>query len=77
MESLLPRLGNVLILLGFALPSCFCPGQQTPATDLPEAPSSHQNAPTVPEGEQQTKRIMGLPNFRSVSAGETVPEETP
>jgi hypothetical protein len=74
----LPRLRNVLILLGFALPGCLCPGQQTPATDLPEAPSSHQNAPTVPEGEQQTKRIMGmLPNFRSVSAGETVAEETP
>jgi hypothetical protein len=78
MESFFPRLRNVLILLVFSLPGCFCPGQQTPGTDLPDAPSAQQNPPTVPEGEQQTKRIMGmLPNFRSVSAGETVPEETP
>jgi len=76
MESFFPR--NVLILLVFALSGCFCLGQQTPGTDLPEAPSPQQNAPTVPQDEQQTKRIMGmLPNFRSVSAGETVPKETP
>jgi hypothetical protein len=75
MESFFPR--NVLILLVFALPGCFCLGQQNPGTDLPEAPHPQQNAPTVPD-EQQTKRIMGmLPNFRSVSAGEIVPKETP
>jgi hypothetical protein len=75
MESFFRR--NVLILLVFALPGCFCLGQQTPGTDLPEAPSPQQNVPTVPQGEQQTKRIMGmLPNFRSVSAGEIVPKET-
>jgi hypothetical protein len=59
------------------------PAQSSPAqpatAQLPDAPSatSGTNTSAVPIDEQQTKRIMGvLPNFRSVSAGRTVPKET-
>jgi hypothetical protein len=52
---------------------------QESSAPLPDAPSaiSGTNPSAVPTGEQQTKRIMGLlPNFRSVSAGASVPKET-
>jgi len=60
-------------------------GQQAPAP-LPDAPApqtgaSSSTAPHSPaphSDEQQSKRILGmLPNFRTVSAGDVVPEETP
>ena len=49
--------------------------------DLPDAPGAAAEAAdqaTTPEGPQQTKRILGVvPNFRSVSAGVTLPPQTP
>jgi hypothetical protein len=48
------------------------PAQTSPAP-LPNAPTPS----SVQSGEEQPKRIMGvMPNFRSVSAGQVVPEET-
>lgn len=66
-----------------------CMGQQSPpapsetapslTAQLPDAPSQTlaTKSSAVPADEQQTKRIMGmLPNFRSVTAGVSVPKET-
>jgi len=54
--------------------------QNSPATPLPDAPQSSSPAPAqsaIPADELQTKRVMGImPNFRSVSPGEKVPEPT-
>jgi hypothetical protein len=54
------------------------PAQPAPAP-LPDAPGATPGKSTqaAPADEQQSKRIMGvLPNFRSVSAGVTLPPET-
>ena len=52
------------------------PGEKKPAAQLPDSPGS--TVPTtngVAEDEKQTKRVLGImPNFRSVSPGEVVPE---
>jgi len=57
------------------------PPAQSPPPPLPNAPGAQTGAgaPSGPPiNEVQTKRIMGiLPNFRSVSAGEIVPPQTP
>ena len=47
--------------------------------DLPDAPGVvGDQTPAAAEGPQQTKRILGIiPNFRSVSAGVTLPPQTP
>ena len=54
------------------------------ASGLPDAPgevgatTAEGMAQAQPEGPQQTKRILGIvPNFRSVSAGVTLPPQTP
>ena len=55
------------------------PGDKKPAAQLPDAPGA-STVPTtngVAEDEKQTKRVLGImPNFRSVSPGEVVPEPT-
>jgi len=60
------------------------PSAQAAPAATPNAPSTQQGkdqkqGETPPNAdEEQTKRIMGmLPNFRSVTAGEQVPPETP
>ena len=57
------------------------PPAQTPPAPLPNAPGAQTGAAArsgAPIDEVQSKRIMGiLPNFRSVSAGEIVPPQTP
>jgi len=64
-----------------AVPSEPAPGSpaQSPSAPLPNAPVPAQDkkAPTAHNDEEQTKRIMGvMPNFRSVTAGETAPKES-
>jgi len=57
------------------LAGSFCAAQTPPTPQLPETPTPATQ--TVPPDEQQTKRVMGImPNFRSVSPGEKVPEPT-
>jgi hypothetical protein len=51
-------------------------GQTAPA-QAQTAPAALPDAPAAQTDEQQPKRIMGvMPNFRSVSAGQTLPKET-
>lgn len=65
------------------------PSTQSAPASLPDAPRLPETQPDkpktapgantspLPDDEQQRKRIMGLlPNFRSVSAGATVPDQT-
>jgi hypothetical protein len=64
-----------------AAPSQPAPGSpaQNPTAPLPNAPVPAQDKKaTAPQiDEEQTKRIMGvMPNFRSVTAGETPPKES-
>jgi hypothetical protein len=51
------------------------PADKTPAAQLPDAPAPTKDG--IAEDERQTKRVLGImPNFRSVSPGEVVPEPT-
>jgi len=73
----------VLIFCGTVLTLCGIAAAQQPAShsiaavDLPETPQPAAQQDTTPADEQQTKRVLGImPNFRSVSPGETPPPPT-
>ena len=69
-------LGVSFLLCGVCAGQQGVPAPSSPAA-LPDAPGVAASTSTVRPEEQQTKRVLGMmPNFRSVSPGEKVPEAT-